>query len=243
MKQILILLFTINSIVAWCAVDPAPEHVEIKIDSEILKNGAYISLVDIAKIEGISTEDRIQLIRPETETYYFMFPSESIKIKIQFKDSTEKVTSIINKNSRYSIYKINLDHDNKLAISDITNYIEKYSLLKFIAFTSLVFLIIKILPTWIIFYPKDSLTFMKYYGLAQLAYSIVFSILIFFFHGNGLLISIFVFLISIAIDNKILHKIYHDSKKAGRISVSMVITIILTILFYIIQLFAFVLLV
>jgi hypothetical protein len=115
--------------------------------------------------------------------------------------------------------------------------------LKFIAFASLVFLIIKILPTWIIFHPKDSLTFLKYYGLAQIAYLIVFSILTFFFHGKGLLFSILVFLITIAIDNKILNKIYVDSNKANRIPVSLIATMILTIFFCVMQLFAFVLLI
>jgi hypothetical protein len=243
MKQVLSLIFIICSFVALCAVDPAPDHAEFKIDGEILKKGVYISLIDISKTQGISAEDRIQLIRSETESYYFMFPSKSFKIKIQFKDSTEKVTSIINNNSHYSIYKINLDYSNKLVISDITNSIKNISLLKFIAFASLVFLIIKLLPTWIIFYPKDSLTFLKYYGLAQIAYLIVFSILTFFFHGKGLLFSILVFLITIAIDNKILNNIFVDSNKANRIPVSLIATMILTIFFCVIQLFAFVILI
>jgi hypothetical protein len=242
MKYIFILLIAFTTTFAWCAVDPAPEHVEFKIDNNILKSGANISLLDYVQIKNIRHEDRIQVIKPEIESYYFMFPSKSFRIKIQFKDSTEKITSIIKNNSHYSIYTINLNPDNKLIVSDVTNYSNKIFLLNFIAFTSLFFLIIKILPTWIIFFPKDILTFMKYYGLAQLSYSITFSILTFFFSGKGLLISIFVILISIAIDNKILTEIFLDTKKAGRITGSIILTTILTIIFCIFLLFSFVLL-
>jgi hypothetical protein len=243
MKYVCILLFALFSLFAWSAVDPAPDYVRFKLDSNIMKYGAYISLTESVPIKQFNTEDRIQIIKQETDFYYFRFPGNSLKITIIFRDSTEKYTSIINNEEYYSTYKISLNPDNNIVATDITNYLKNISLLKFIPFAVLCFLILKILPTWIIFSPKDTMKFLKYYGMAQLAYSILFAILTFLFHAKGLLISFMVILVFIVIDNRILNFLYGDSKNAGRISVSILLTVLLTIAFSVFQLFAYLILI
>jgi hypothetical protein len=242
MKYLITLTFIIFSLFVWSAIDPAPDNAEFRLDKQILNKGISILLFDSPENHRNYNEDSIQHIYPEIESYYFYFPGKYFRIKIQFSDSTEKVTSLIKNNFNYSIYKIDLNSDDKLVVTDITNYIETSSSLKFVVIFSFLFIIIKVLPTWIIFSPKDFSLFIKYYGLAQLTYSIVFSILTFFFHGIGLLFSILFFLIAIAIDKKILNKIFLNTKKSGSITGSIVTTLILTILFCIFELFAFVLL-
>jgi len=198
MKNICILLFTLASLYAKCAIDPAPEHAKFELDSIIIKSGAYISLIDN---QTDFEHDRTQIIRSGNDYYYFMFPGKTFKIKIKFNDSTERCSSIISNKSRYSIFYINLNSEKNLTITDITSHVKNNVLLKFIFLAILFFIIIKIIPTSAIIFPKDILTFLKYYGSAQLIYSILFSLLIFFFHGKGLLISVIGLLIVLFFDN------------------------------------------
>ena len=243
MKHICILLFTLNSLFAWSAVDPAPDYVRFKLDSNIMKYGAYISLTESVPFKQHYSEDRNQIINQGTDFYYFRFPANSLIITIKFKDSTEKHTSIVNIEEHYSTYEISLNPDNNIVVTDITNYLKNKSILKFIPFAVLFFLVIKILPAWIIFSPMDKIKFLKYYGSAQLVYSILFSIITFLFHGKGLLISLIVFFIFIAIDSRILNILYRDSKNAGRISGSIILSVLLTIVFNVFLLFAYLILV
>ncbi|MFZ4400176.1 MAG: hypothetical protein ACOYO1_09090 [Bacteroidales bacterium] len=236
MKNICILLFTLSSLFAKCAVDPAPPHVKFEIDRNILQTGAYITLIDDNKdIEY----DRTQLISPDMDVYYFMFPVNTFKIKIKFKDSTEKISSIIYNQSRYSIYAVHLNSDKNITVTDITVHVKNTFILNFLFYAFLFFIIIKILPTWIILFPKDILGFLKYYGLAQLIYSLFFPLLIFFFHSKGLLISVIGLVIVIFIDNKILKTLYLNTKKDGRITISIILSAIFTILFCFYLLIAF----
>jgi hypothetical protein len=241
-KSISAILLIFISIGARCAVDPAPEHATFELDSKIRLTGAYISLIDSVPDHNITAQDRIQIISADADSYYFMFPGKSLKIKIVFRDSTQKYASITNNKSRYPKYVVKLNQQNTLLISDITNYVDRITLLNFIAIAFVIFIIIKLLPTWIIIFPKDKLTFVKHYGLAQVVYSLLFSFLIFFFHGSGALISVILLFIALSVDNYILKNDYLDTKGSRRISISIFLSTLFTLAFCIVMLFAFVLL-
>ena len=229
MKILLVLFIVLSSHIAWGVFDPPHEQVIFKLDHEILRDGAYISLVNNYALPEIYDEYTIQEINTKTESYSFMFPERNSSVKIKFNDSTEEILQIPNAVHRMSYYKISINNEKQLVIKDITNYYDSEYALKFLALASFILLLIKILPALLIISPKSFWVFIKSYGFVQILYCLIFSILIYLFKGTGLFFSVLFLAAALAIDHKILRKLYLEKYTA--ITISTIVAIVLTIIF------------
>jgi len=231
MKRIFILLLVLISLGAKCAVDPAPPHIALNIDNNIRNKAAYISIISYDQDNKTQNYDKSCIIEPEVDNYFIVFSGDLFKIKIKFKDSTEKYTSVIQRKTRYSNYIVSLSPEGNISFTDNTDHLKNNALINFLFYAFLFFLLIKLLPTFIIIFPKDLLNFIKCYGLIQIVYFIAFAFLTFFFHDKGMLISIFLLLIALIIDYRILNKNYLNTKGKARVFGSIILSAILTFVF------------
>jgi hypothetical protein len=232
MKRTIIVLLMLIPLLS-IAVDPAPPHVTFKLNDNLKFKLAYITLVDSLSGNDDPYHDKIVFINSDQDEYYFYFRRNDFKIMLKFKDSTEVYPPAIHKNDRYSKYYISLDSKQKLIITEKTE-VENASLAEFLFFAFLCFLLLKIFLAWIFLFPKDIKQFLKAYGILQLIYITVATILVILLKGAGVLLTILVLMGALISDYYILKQNYFGSKGKRRIIVLLVVTAVFTMLFLLI---------